>query len=80
MIAVFGETVIISKPGRSFPHWLASIFAPLFVLTLVLDLAVDTFCGPIVCWAAATLCKQVHWNGSILDALLFSPGRTFLVL
>ena len=25
MIAVFGVTAIISKPGRSFPHWLASI-------------------------------------------------------
>ncbi len=25
MITVFGVTAIISKPGRSFPHWLASI-------------------------------------------------------
>ena len=24
MITVFWVTVIISKPGRSFPHWLAS--------------------------------------------------------
>ncbi len=29
MIAVFGVTVIISKPGRSFPHWLASMIRSL---------------------------------------------------
>ncbi len=30
MIAVFGVTAIISKPGRSFPHWLASILSVSF--------------------------------------------------
>ena len=71
-----GTTTAPTPPVPSDAHFLA----PAFVQTLVRELAVDAFFGPIVRGAAATLGQPVdrHCN-TILDASRISPGGTFLV-
>ncbi len=47
----------------------------MFVQTLMLELAINAFFGPILRGAAATLGKQVDRHGAaILNALLTPPG------
>jgi hypothetical protein len=71
-----GTTTAPTPPVPSDAHFLA----PAFVQTLVRELAVDAFFGPIVRGAAATLGQPVDRHGNaILDASRISPGGTFLV-
>ena len=71
-----GTTAAPTPPAPSDDHFLA----PAFVQTLVLELAVDAFFGPIVRGAAATFGKAVDRHGAaILDASRAPPGGAFLV-
>jgi hypothetical protein len=68
MIAVFGVTAIISKPGRSFPHWLASIVVSSSfrcVLHLSLCGTVVQVCAP----HAQPMCEQTDLISAV-SALL----------
>jgi hypothetical protein len=71
-----GTTAAPTQPVPSDDHFLA----PAFVQTLVRELAVDAYFGPIVRGAAATLGKPVDRHGAaVLDAARTTPGGTFLV-
>ena len=71
-----GTTAAPTPPTPSDDHFLA----PVFVQTLVRELAVDAFFGPIVRGAAATLGHAVDRRGTaILAASRAPPGGTFLV-
>ena len=65
-----------TPPVSSDDHFLASAF----VRTLVQELAVDTFFGPIMRGAAATIGKLVDRHGEVsLDASRTPAGGMFLV-
>ena len=71
-----GTTAAPTPPVPSDDQFLA----PAFVQTLVRQLAVDSFFGPIVRGAAVTLGKPVDRQGvPILNASRAPPGGTFLV-
>jgi hypothetical protein len=71
-----GTTPAQPPPVSSDDHFLA----PAFVQTLVQELAVDAFFGPIVRGAAATLGKPVDRHGAaILNASRAPPGGAFVV-
>ena len=75
--AITPTTAAPTPPAPSDDHFLA----PAFIQTLVLELAVDAFFGPIVRGAAATFGKAVDLHGTaILDASRAPPGGAFLVL
>ena len=66
-----------TPPVPSDDHFLA----PAFVRTLVQELAVDLFFGPIMLGAAATIGKPVDRHGQVsLDASRTLEGGAFLVL
>ena len=71
-----GTTVAPTPPVPSDDHFLA----PTFVRTLVQELAVDGFFGPIMRGAAATIGKPVDRHGdAILGSSRTPAGGTFLV-
>ena len=71
-----GTTVAPTPPVPSDDHFLA----PTFVRTLVQELAVDEFFGPIMRGAAATIGKPVDRHGdAILGPSQTPAGGTFLV-
>jgi hypothetical protein len=71
-----GTTPAPPPPVPSDDHFLA----PAFVQTLVLELTVDTFFGPILRGAAATLGKPVDRHGAtILNASRAPAGGAFVV-
>jgi hypothetical protein len=71
-----GTTPAPPAPVSSNDHFLAQAF----VQTLVLELAVDAFLGPILRGAAATLGKPVDWHGAaILNTSRAQPGGAFMV-
>ena len=71
-----GMTVAPAPPVPSDDHFLA----PAFVRTLVQELAVDTFFGPIMRGAAATIGRPVDRHGEAsFDSSRTPAGGTFLV-
>jgi hypothetical protein len=71
-----GTTPAPPPPVPSADHFLA----PAFVQTLVQELAVDAFFGPIMRGAAGTLCRPIDRHGTaVLKASQAPSSGTFLV-
>jgi hypothetical protein len=66
MIAVSGVTAIISKLGRSFPHWLASKIAT----TEVCGVQVTLCCSSLAQVPARVDCLQCDVRGSVTPPVL----------